>query len=804
MARYSNSIVGFIRRIALESGYRIVDRGEAERGGIREEGAEEDEKMRYKVNDPEDNERSAVDDVKRRSEVSWQYSHGDEKKSSGKQTRLVIVVGLLAMTVIALIATLTLQMAGFRKEEYKEMCQSEECIKTAARVIGAMDRSVEPCEDFYKFACGGWISKHPIPQSQASWDQLSLLREDLLKNLRVLLEEPDKEADLRPVKLARALYRTCMDTASVEALGLKPIFDVLTMLGLPTEPPVQGRMAAIDVATIAGIAQRALGLNILVNFYISEDIRDTTKNRMMMEQVSPGFSERYLLDPVRFRSELLEYKKYTKAMVELAGAGDKSLGFANEILAFSTEIAKIMATPEERRSANHLFHDVTVDELQQLTDLHVQQWNWTAYMDAVFYNTNVTIDPETDRVIVMDLHYLQKLPQLLAITPPATIARFIWWSIYSTVAPLTLQKFRDLGFQFTQKVFGLKEKTPRWKGCTANVNANFGMALSYVYAQKHFNERAREKALEMLLDIKDAFDEMVSELDWMDVGTRARAHRKLYAMRPFVGFPEWITNPEELNKFYAEIDVIDGRLFDTFLTLTDVGAKKSLNSLREMPDKNRWITSGTTVNAFYSAILNSVTFPAGILHPPFYGNGLEAINYGAMGAIMGHELTHGFDDQGRRYDENGNLKLWWSEETLMHYHEKVQCIINQYSNYHLPELGNNFAVNGINTQGENIADNGGIREAYRAYAKLKRRSAKPEALPGLAGYSQEQLFFLGFAQVWCGNYTNGALKSKLIEGVHAPNHFRVIGTLSNNAEFAKAWDCPLGSPMNPEHKCILW
>lgn len=264
--------------------------------------------------------------------------------------------------------------------------------------------------------------------------------------------------------------------------------------------------------------------------------------------------------------------------------------------------------------------------------------------------------------------------------------------MYSTVAPLTLQKFRDLGFQFSQKVFGLKEKTPRWKGCTGNANANFGMALSYIYAQKHFNEKAREKALEMLLDIRAAFNEMVAELDWMDIDTRARAHRKLHAMRPFVGFPDWITNPKELNKFYEGVEVIDGKLFATFLKLTDVSVKKSLNNLREKPDKNRWISTGTTVNAFYSAILNSVTFPAGILHPPFYGNGLESINYGAMGAIMGHELTHGFDDQGRRYDENGNLRQWWSDETLRHYHEKVQCIIEQYSNYHLPELGDNFTV----------------------------------------------------------------------------------------------------------------
>nr|XP_050867273.1 neprilysin-4-like isoform X1 [Vespula vulgaris]XP_050867274.1 neprilysin-4-like isoform X1 [Vespula vulgaris] len=789
--------------------------------------------MRYKVNDPENNGRGVDDGNNKNSELPWQCNHGDEK-SSRKETRLVIIVVLLTITVITLIVTLTLQMIVFYKEEYKEMCQSEECIKTAARVLEAMNKSVDPCDDFYRFACDGWVAKHPIPQSQVSWDQLSLLREYLLQDLRILLEMPDEEDDLRPVKLARALYKTCMDTASIETLGLEPIFEVFEKIGLPADPPLQVKVPSLDLSQIAGRTRRILGLNLLVNFYISEDIRDTTRNRIMTEQVSPAFSERYLLDPQRFQSELGEYKKYIKAMMEFAGAGNRSTSFADEILEFSTKIAKIMDTPEERRSVHHFFHDVTIDELQQLTDLRVQQWNWTRYLNGIFENTNVTINTESDKVIVMDLHYLQKLPQLLAITPPATIARFIWWSVYSAITPLTLQKFRDLGFQFSQKVFGLKEKTPRWKGCTGNVNANFGMALSYVYAQKHFNEQEREKALEMLMDIRAAFDAMVKELDWMDADTRLRAHKKLYAMRPFVGFPEWITNPEKLNKFYEGVEVIQGKLFETFLKLTDVGVKKNLNNLREKPDKNRWISTGTTVNAFYSAILNSVTFPAGILHPPFYGNGIESINYGAMGAIMGHELTHGFDDQGRRYDENGNLRQWWSDETLQHYHEKVECIIKQYSSYHLPELGNNFTVsnilvenipkcakaywliykdeellmifqvNGITTQGENIADNGGIREAYRAYQRLKARNSHQQALPGLSEYTHEQLFFLGFAQVWCGNYTNGALKSKLIEGVHAPNHYRVIGTLSNNAEFANAWKCSTNSRMNPEHKCILW
>ncbi|XP_078037218.1 endothelin-converting enzyme 1 isoform X2 [Augochlora pura] len=756
--------------------------------------------MKYKVNDPEDHDRDTQPGETRgnNSVLSWSHGPGNVEK------KLMMVVGLLMVTVVALVVTLTLQIAVFRAEDYKEICQSVECVKTATRIIEAMNRSIDPCDDFYHFACGGWIQKNPIPQSQADWDQLSLLREQLLKRLRLLLEEADKESDPKSVKMARTLYRTCMDTTSIEALGLKPVHDILAELGLPKVPPTHSSNRTLDVAELAGTVQRLLGLNVFVHFYVSEDVRDTTKNRIMLAQVPPGISERYLLDPHRIRSEIIEYKRYIRNMVELAGMGNKSTAFANEILDFSRKIATIMATSEQRRSGNYLFHEVNIDDLQQLTDLHAQQWNWTRYMEAVFDNTNVTINSTNDRAIVIDLQYLQKLPKLLAATPSSTIERFLWWSIYSTIAPLTSQRFRDLGFQFLRNVFGLKEKRARWKECTENTNANFGMAMSYVYAERYFDKRSREKTLEMLIDVRDAFDEMLTELDWMDIATKRRAHDKLRAIRPFVGIPEWIADSDKLDKYYETSEIVPGKLFETFLRLTDAGVKKSLNGLREKPDKNRWISTGTTVNAFYSAILNSVTFPAGILHPPFYGNGLESINYGAMGAIMGHELTHGFDDQGRRYDETGNLKQWWSEETLQHYQKKVECIIKQYSNYRLPELDDDFTVNGVNTQGENIADNGGLREAYRAYKKHETRSGVRQVLPGLAEYTRDQLFFLGFAQVWCGNYTNGALKSKLIEGVHAPNHFRVIGTLSNNADFANAWNCPNGSPMNPIGKCVLW
>ncbi|XP_022829519.1 neprilysin-11-like [Spodoptera litura] len=603
------------------------------------------------------------------------------------------------------------------------------------------------------------------------------------------------------------LSEQCVGTEKLEVDGIKPIQRILQKLGLPPRPPTE-MTANFTWEAVAGKGRRNLGLNVLLSVQVAEDVRNTSRNRVVIEQVSPGFSDRYLLQPEQFSHELAQYHKYIKSMISIADNETDAEQFADDIVEFSKKLAKIMTPVEVRRSGTHLFHEVSVQQLIQGSSGGPAQWkqhDWEQYLQLVFSATSVVLQPRADRVIVMDLPYLQKLSVLLVDTEPVIVERFLWWSVFSTVAPMTLRSFRELGFEFSRAVFGLQQRTPRWKSCTANVNANFGVALSYLYVKKHFDYTSRQKAIEMVEDVREAFAAAVESLDWMDSSTRLKTLDKLKAIRNFVGFPAWLLTHEQLDKHYKHAEVVEGNLFDTYLKLTFAAVKKSLESLREKPDRNRWVATATTVNAFYSATLNSVTFPAGILQPPFYGNGIEAINYGSIGAIMGHEVTHGFDDQGRRYDEEGNLKQWWSAATLEHYHGKVQCIIDQYSKYHMPQLPN-YTVHGFNTQGENIADNGGLRAALRAYSLLAARAPleRRAALPGLPHYKPHQLFFLGFAQIWCGNSTVGALKSKMVEGVHSPNKIRVIGTLSNSKEFAEAWSCPLGSPMNPEHKCVLW
>ncbi|XP_061378755.1 neprilysin-4-like isoform X1 [Danaus plexippus] len=749
--------------------------------------------MKYKVKDIDNESQHSA-------KIPYTDSTLEDKLARTVRCSWVVIVSLgLSLAVLAVYTTVVVVV----ELKAPKPCLTEVCVNTASRVLAALNKSVDPCDDFYEFACGGWIEKNPVPEWATSWDQLAILREKLVTDLRELLEDKNDHGLPKSVLKAKALYRTCMDVDKLEVYGTAPITDLLLQLGLPPTPPSVSS-DNFSWEQVSGRARRTLGLSVLLSVQVAEDVRNTSRNRVVLEQVSPGFSDRYLRQADKFSFELEQYRIYITSMIKAFHPDTDAERFADDIIEFSKTLAGIMTPVEVRRSGTHLFHELSVSQLLGGNGAPPEwhQHDWQKYIDLVFSNTSVSLT-DGDRVIVMDLPYLHRLAGTLARTDPLITERFLWWSVFSTVAPMTRAIFRTLGFEFSRAAWGLRARVDRHKACAANVNANYGLALSYLYVNKHFDEHEREKAIEMIEDVRESFAEAARSLPWMDDGTRDTALHKLRAIRTFVGFPAWLMDTHKLDRHYEHVEVVEGNLFESYLKLTWATVKKSLESLRETPDRNRWVATATTVNAFYSATLNSVTFPAGILQPPFYGNGIEAINYGSIGAIMGHEVTHGFDDQGRRYDSDGNLASWWSRETLEQYQARVRCIVEQYDQYGLPQLAG-YNVHGFNTQGENIADNGGLRAALRAYRRHEARAGRAALLPGLPGHTPTQLFFLGFAQIWCGNSTTGALKSKMVEGVHSPNKIRVIGTLSNSKEFSEAWKCPLGSPMNPEHKCVLW
>ncbi|KAH8041681.1 hypothetical protein HPB51_017483 [Rhipicephalus microplus] len=409
--------------------------------------------------------------------------------------------------------------------------------------------------------------------------------------------------------------------------------------------------------------------------------------------------------------------------------------------------------------------------------------------------------PPTEEVVIYAPRYIKQMSHLLHSTPKRVVANYILWRFISKLVGSLDKRFVDKQQEYYGAIYGTQSTPPRWKSCTLLVNKKMGMAVGALFVRRHFNEQSKKKAEEMISDIKAAFLEILTNVDWMDNETREVARKKAEFMTQKIGYPEFISTPEELDKEY-EVEFRPDTYFENIIKSLRHTALKIATKLRNSVDKNEWVTYPAVVNAFYTRSKNFISFPAGVLQPPLYHHHYpKSVNYGGIGVVIGHEITHGFDDKGRQFDQYGNLKQWWKPEALKLFHSKAQCMIDQYSRYVLPEV--NMAVNGVNTQGENIADNGGVKQAFKAYKSSVERWGPEPHLPGL-NLTHAQLFFLTYAQIWCGTTRPEHAVNTIRTGNHSPGRFRVIGVVSNSADFAKAYHCKPGSPMNPIKKCVVW
>lgn len=328
--------------------------------------------------------------------------------------------------------------------------------------------------------------------------------------------------------------------------------------------------------------------------------------------------------------------------------------------------------------------------------------------------------------------------------------------------------------------------------------------MAHEYIKENFNELAKQEADEMVTNLRKAFKQLVNESEWMDAETQVKAAEKADKMLQLLGYPEWVKDKEGIDKYYAGVrePTLETHTANVLGVKTLISGK-DLETLRETPDREYWFMNPATVNAWYSPNHNTITFPAGILAPPFFRQGNPRyLNYGAIGVVIGHEITHGFDDQGRQYDGNGNAQQWWSDETIDKFTVQAQCFIDMYDSYLVPEI--NKTLNGVLTQGENVADNGGLRESFRAYKNSVAELGPEAKLPGLTQFTPEQLFFVGYAQVWCQSMTDNALLNQVLTNPHSPAKYRVLGPLSNSEDFVNTFQCKAGTPMNRDKKCLLW
>lgn len=426
--------------------------------------------------------------------------------------------------------------------------------------------------------------------------------------------------------------------------------------------------------------------------------------------------------------------------------------------------------------------------------------NWEKYLDNLLKEH---IYPDED-VIVKVPQFLKQLDELLQRTDSRLLANYMIWRVVRQSMSLLGKRWRELSQSYSSITTGRQREEPRWEQCLGTVSGTLGTALSAMYVKNHFRTESKAVALEMVGYIRKEFLKILSEVDWMDEDTRREAKKKAHAITPYIGYPDEILNDALIEDLYTNLQLYPDNYFENVRSMRIWSTNYAFAQLRKPNEKGDWKKHARTaiVNAFYNSLENSIEFPAGILQGAFFNaDRPNYLNYGAIGFIIGHEITHGFDDRGRQFDMEGNNRNWWKPKTDERFKERAQCIIEQYSNYTVPENG--LKVNGLNTQGENIADNGGVKEAFRAYNQWVKDHGAEGRLPGL-NMSPRQLFWVSAANIWCGKFRPEVLRLRVNAGVHSPAKFRIIGPLSNLNEFSDTFKCPLGSPMNPRKKCSVW
>ncbi|KAG8180916.1 hypothetical protein JTE90_020143 [Oedothorax gibbosus] len=671
-------------------------------------------------------------------------------------------------------------------------CLTETCVQAAAALLKNMDPGVDPCDDFYQFSCGKWAQHHELPSDRSYYDTFSLMKDELKAKLRELLEEPFTEEDSNATLSAKNLYASCMNERAIEELKEQPLLTLLEELG--GWPVTNSNWSEDHFNWVEQIGQlRQYNNDILLGQWVAPDGKNSSINIIQLDQADLGLPSREYY--VQGTQQLEAYGRFMVDIAVLLGAPqERAEKEMREVLEFEAQLANFTIPSEERRNYTAIYYKITLAELQEKIPLV----NWTLYFSLAM-PLELT---EEDEVVVYAVPYLLSMTQLVINTDKRIVSNYILWRfVFNRVSNLD-KRFLAKQQEYYGALYGTQAISPRWKTCTLYVNKNMGMAVGSLFVKRHFNEKSKETAEEMINDIKTAFLELLDEVDWMDSETRAAAREKAVMMSEKIGFPEYITDPKALDEDYEGKEFKPDTYFENVLLNLKHYSKKEQLKLRLPVDRMQWVTSPAVVNAFYTRSKNFITFPAGILQPPlFHQNYIRSLNYGGIGVVIGHEITHGFDDKGRQFDHLGNLKQWWNSKALERFQSKADCMINQYGDYIMTDI--DMKVNGINTQGENIADNGGVKQAFRAYRGWVDRNGDEALLPGL-NLTHEQLFFLNYAQIWCGVMRPEAAVNIIRTGAHSPGRFRVIGALSNSKDFIEAYNCPLGSTMNPEHKCEVW
>jgi putative endopeptidase len=645
--------------------------------------------------------------------------------------------------------------------------------------LTSLDRSAKTCVNFYQFADGGWMAKNPIPAAYPAWGRFTILQNRNDEVLRSILEQAARERGA-PGSVGQKLgdfYASCMDTKAIDARGLKPLERELERIR---------RISNLDGVRAEAARLQSFGVDALFRFGSTQDYKDSTQEIGDAEQGGLGLPDRdyYLKDDPKSKQLLGEYAAHVQRMLELAGdPAAQAATEAKTVLAIETRLATASMTRVERRNPDATYHKMDVRALQSLTP----DFSWKAYFAEIGFPGIATVNVEQPK-------FFQALNGALTAIPLADWKIYLRWHLIHAAAPALSTPFVKENFNFYDRALtGAKELLPRWKRCVLATNRALGFALGQKYVAKKFPPEAKRRALAMVRNILAALREDLKTLEWMSPATRQAALQKLALVMVKIGYPDkW--------RDYSAYHVTRGPYVENFLRGAQFDFRRELAKIGKPVDRTEWGMTPQTVNAYYNASMNEIVFPAGILQPPFFDPAADdALNYGAIGAVIGHEITHGFDDEGRKFDAYGNLKNWWTPEDLKRYEQRAECVERQFSSYVALD---SLHQNGKLVLGESIADLGGVTLAYRAFEKTAEfRSGKK-----IQGFTPQQRFFLAYAGVWAANLRPEAIRLSVSVNPHPLPEFRTIGPLSNLPAFAQAYSCQPDDPMvRPEsERCKIW
>lgn len=644
--------------------------------------------------------------------------------------------------------------------------------------LNAMDRSVNPCNNFYQYACATWIKKNPIPADQSSWSRFNELFENNRLLLRNILEKareapPTASAEVRQVG---DYYAACMNEDRANTLGAQPL--------KPLMAEVAGLADKKEFAALVGRMQRR-GFGMLFQFGAGQDFQVASQQIAVIDQGGLGLPDRdyYLKDEERFQKIRAAYPEHVRKMFALAGDSEQAATRnAEAVMAIEKALAEGSMDRVARRDTRNLDHRMPIAQAAKL----IPNFDFMAYLAAAQA-------PKNGDINVYVPAFLETLDKEIASTGLEDWKTYFRWHILHGAASMLSNDFVNENFDFYGKTLqGSKELPERWKRCVSATDSSLGEALGKIYVEETYGKEGDARMAEMVKNLELALREDIENLPWMTPVTKKQALGKLDTMANKVGHPtKW--------KDYSSVKIDRQDRVGNQMQADRYQWDHDIAKIGAPVDKEEWFMTPPTVNAYYDPQNNNINFPAGILQPPFFDKAVDdAVNYGAIGAVIGHELTHGFDDQGRRFDALGNLKDWWTEEDAKAFEARAKCFVDQYAGFRAVD---DVHLNGELTLGENVADNGGVRIALMA---LKRGMSKDELAKKVDGFSAEQRFFLGFAQVWCGEYTPEAARLRAQTDPHSPGAYRTNGTVSNMPEFAEAFGCKTGDAMVRENACRVW